>query len=619
MGSAVVAGLVYGGCAPSGLEVQRRYAASLKPASLNEGQPWPGPVKTLKVRVHADQGHRKAILGWQVRFYRLVERINPVLRSAIGAELEIVALKPWDRAQEVGGLPIALFDLGRHDPGADVDLVIGLVSPFRQMTVSHDQLGLAHVLGRHLVVRPGDDLEQFDRLARTLNRLDRNEQEDLYQALRKHTAALALLHEIGHALGALHVAESATIMSARHSPRISGYGAANRQLMRTVLAAKGEQRGDPEARKAAIAEYGAVLQSLVDAGLEPEGRALMLGLLAEGPTRLARATQRDLQRVNPANGRIQTAAAGESDQALARRAQEMMDTSPEAAWALIGPIVARHQQNSTLQRVGCGIAVRRAPEADESLTVCKRAVELTPEDPLPLIWLAICRHQRKDSSQALTDARAAEKLVPNDKEPAQRWGALARLYQALSAVTWAEQAVKKANDAELTKSIEDWAGRVRKAYALPKDAEKRGVSPQEEPEYVKLKAKIASAIAERKLSRLTGLQAELKRRYPRMVQATGLCRVLVAKRQFQAAWPKCRAAARAAPRSADAQSLLAVAAFGLGRFDAAVPALQRAIRLAPSRQDTWSLLASAYRVTGQVQALKRLQRRYRKRFGRPMP
>ncbi len=620
-GWAVVAGLMaVMGCAPSARTLQQRFAERLRPVPLQTTPPWSGPVTPLKVRVHADDGHRGAILGWQVRFYRVVERINPALKAAIGAELEVVGLQPWTRARGAGGLQAALFDLARHDPGNDVDLVIGLTTPFPEVTVSHDQLGLATLLGKHLVVRPGDDLKQFEQLERGLTRLDQEEREDLYQALRRHRAATVLLHEIGHALGALHVRDPGALMAAQQSPKHAAFTPENRRLMQIALSARGENRANSDARATMLRRYRAALSEMQQQRVDPQARALMLGLISEGPGRLTNLTQRDLQRFDPATGRPTNAAGFEDDESLANRARALAADAPEAGWALLAPVLERNPSKASIQRIGCEVSVRRAPADDATLAVCRRAVALTPREPMPMLWLAVSRQHRGQDEQALQDARAAEALLREDKaETTGGWALLAQVYRSLSAVTWAEAAVKRSGDPELQDQIRAWAAKVRNAYGLSPNAAERGVGPAEEPVYLALKGDISAAAGARDLDRLAKLEAELKRRFPKMARTSAGCRVLVAKRLWSAAWPSCRAAAKAAPKSADAQTLLAVAAFGSGRFAEAIAPLRRAIRLAPDREDAWTLLGSAYRATGQQEALARLRSRYRRRFGRDLP
>ena len=655
------------GCfAPSPRELQRRYAESLRPTPLvDESRPEApsarsgpgtasrslstpsgglpesspaaaGKVRTLTVRVHADDGYRKAVLGWQVRFYRLVERVNPVLRRDLGVELSIVSLKNWGRPPDVGnGLQRALFDLSAHDPGHDVDFVIGMITPLSAVPKSHEDLGRARLLGQHIVMRPGDDLQQFDALNRGLDKLDEDERERLYLSLRRHRAASVLLHEIGHALGALHTAVPDRLMTPLYTPKGSAFTPENLALMRIALERRG--RGAHANPTATLARYRVQLESTDDHVLLPEARARMLALLEAGPQRLARATELDLgspDRGEPGSGARGAGAPGSSgqvieDEALARRAATMVGDQPEAAWALIAPVLQRHPSDASYQNLGCQIGLQRKASGDATLKACAQAVALAPDAPRPRLWRSAAHAARRAPDRALEDARAAEALLAKTSSAAgELWGALARTYRALSAVTWAVAAADRAtavaaegsDDAQRAADVRQWATKLRKVYRLGRDAARRGVPPAEEPRYIGLRAALSTAAGQRDAQRVAALEAELKRRYPKMAVASSAgCKVLVSQRRFKAAWSPCRAAARAQRDSADAQTLFAVTAFGLGRPASAIAPLRRAIRLAPERQDAWTLLASAYRVTGRSADLKRLKRDYQRQFNEPLP
>ncbi|MEM7676969.1 MAG: hypothetical protein AAF449_13275, partial [Myxococcota bacterium] len=552
------------GClGPSAVELQRRQAASLRPVPLGQGPDWTGPVTPLKLRVYAEEGHRKAILGWQVRFYRVIERVNPVLRRALGVELEIVELLEWNRA-DAGGLYGALFDLVKHDPATDVDLVVGLVTPLPRVTSAHNELGLARLLGRHLVMRPGDDLQQFDALTKTFGRLEPKDREDLYLALRRHRAALVMLHEVGHALGALHVSGEQTIMAAQISPKIDRFHPENIRLMQIGLQLRRGEGADREA----LGRYGAVLASAAEGPFAAESRARMLSLVEAGPARLTRATQADLQ--PPPDPRRPGRSAQNTRQTeadLANRAIALASSDLAAAWRLIVPILDRYPNDEAYQRLGCQLALRRAADDKRAVQHCGRALALAPGSIRPRIWRGFAWAQQKSYEEAIKDARRADTMLARTSTaPPVLWGELARLYREVSAVTWAEAAASHADDPELTERIGQWANQVRRVYRLPADAANRGVPPEAEPDYLALRAGLAEAIGKGDSKKILRLQARLRRDYPRLTATSdATCRLLLQKRSFRRALAACRKVARASPRSADVQTLVAVAAFGAGQ------------------------------------------------------
>ncbi len=608
----LMVGLVGGCFRPSPTELQRRWADQLRPARFDVESAPPVAIRTLKVRVHADEGHRSALLGWQVRFYDLVERVNPALRRAIGAELEILSVGDWKRSTNAGGdLLGALTDLQRHDPGDDVDLVVGLTTPLPTVSMVHSDLGMAYLLGRHIVLRPGDDLQEFQAFERSLDRLSEEERERLYLQRRRHRSALSFLHEIGHALGALHANEPTAIMAPRVHPKAAAFTQENLQLMRAGLALRDQPLGEVD-----DSAYRAALEASDDRAFAPEARARMLALVAGGRRSLARTTELD---VHPPELGPSGQYEGTSDAELTRRAGAIADESPEAAWAMLEPIVRRNPDDAEVHRVACEVSYRRHDASDETLAWCRRAVELAPSVLEPLLLRGAVHQRRGERREALADAQAAERLLMQSKpDSAAAWTNVARLYQSLSSVTWAERAAERADDPELVREMRDWSRKIRRTYRLPENAAERGVPPAAESGYVALRAELAAAAGRGDVRGVQKLQERLRQKYPKLAVSPAACRVLVDRRQWAEAWPRCRVAARRLPKSADAQTLAAVAAFGAGRPREAIGPLQRALRLAPERKDAWRLLATAYRLTGRAQALRQLERRYDRRFGEPL-
>lgn len=614
-------------------------AEALKPAKLTGGPAWPGEIRTVTVRAYADESHQRAMPGWQVRFYRLVERVNPVLKDAVGIRLEIDKLGDWARPRGVGGLPSALYDLVEHDSGAGVDWVVGLTEPVAGITNVHDDLALARLFGPHIVMRPVDEKMLLDSTRRRLANADADAQDAIYLAQRAHLEAVVFLHAVGHSLGALDVRLAEGLMFERATLEASAFGADNLRLMRIAAAARGPRPGRwpscAEANCAPMLEAFRAALTKSRGALDPEGRARLLALLADDPKRalrVDRATQRD---VHPYQAPTETdpasrpasegpppvaAAALKNDAEVARRALEMADEAPEAAWELARPVLARYPDHPGYQELGCQLGLRRAPKADATLAQCDRAVSLAPDSATARLWRGWVRLRREERPDALADARSAQALLTKTGAGVDSlWTALAQLYAGLSAVTWAEQAAQKSGDSERAADIAKWANKIRGVYGLTNDAAERGVPPEAESDYISLRGRMRAAVAREEVKTVRALRAELNAKYPKMARTSpDTCRLLVEGRRWQKAWPSCRAAARAAPRSPEAQTLVAVAAFGLGRPAAAIAPLEKAVRLVPDRADVWKLLASAYRAAGRPQALKRLRARYQRQFGRSL-
>jgi biopolymer transport protein ExbD len=95
--------------------------------------------------------------------------------------------------------------------------VIGLTSSLPLVSATFDELGLAMVDGRHLIVRGYADLEERKMYANAFPDLRREERELALDQLRRHKTAVVLLHELGHIFGVRHETDIASIMSSTYS------------------------------------------------------------------------------------------------------------------------------------------------------------------------------------------------------------------------------------------------------------------------------------------------------------------------------------------------------------------------------------------------------------------
>lgn len=230
-------------------QAQRDTMHELGPAQLATSGAWRGDVTTKKIRVWADGPYRAQNVKWQQSFEGPLELANLVLGGSVGVRLvpEYVA---WERHEPGSTLTDDIEALAARDPGDDVFIVVGLTSSLPLVSATFDDLGVAHLGGRHLIVRGYADLEERKLYADVFRDLLPEEREMSLQQRREHKTAVVLLHEIAHALGADHDPEEETIMSAAYSNRASAFsGRAREAVLKTVDARLG--RG--EATRAVVA------------------------------------------------------------------------------------------------------------------------------------------------------------------------------------------------------------------------------------------------------------------------------------------------------------------------------------------------------------------------------
>jgi biopolymer transport protein ExbD len=219
--------VVWGGCVSpvmhfgagkTAKEAQHDTMAEFGPARLGTDEHWKGEIATKKVRVWADNQYRTQNIHWQETFEESLDLTNSIISELLGVRL-VPDYAVWDRDVPGATLMDSIKALQEQDPGDDVFVVIGLTSSLPLVSATFDELGLAMVDGRHLMVRGYADLEERKMYANAFPDLRREERELALDQLRRHKTAVVLLHELGHIFGVRHETDVASIMSSTYSNR----------------------------------------------------------------------------------------------------------------------------------------------------------------------------------------------------------------------------------------------------------------------------------------------------------------------------------------------------------------------------------------------------------------
>ena len=143
------------------------------------------------------------------------------------------------------------------DPGDDVFAVVGLTSSLPLVSATFDELGLAALGGRHIMVRGYADLEERKMYANAFPDLRPEERELALEHLRHHKSAVVVLHELGHVLGVEHENDATSIMNASYSNKATTFTPTARKV---ILASVDERlhRGTAPQVAAAVTPIPAV-------------------------------------------------------------------------------------------------------------------------------------------------------------------------------------------------------------------------------------------------------------------------------------------------------------------------------------------------------------------------
>lgn len=215
------------GAGKSRQQVVHEEAARITPGTLRAVDGWNGDVRTVKVRVWADEDYRAQHVRWQPTFQALLDDANDVFSAQFGVRF-VAAYQAWDHRAPGARLEEILAALAAHDPGTGVFLVIGLTSSLSLATTTFDQLGVAALPGRHLVIRGYSDVQERQVLESAFRDLRKEEREVMYEARRRHKSVAVLLHELGHNLGAPHTADTSSLMRPTYSVDATSFDADSR-------------------------------------------------------------------------------------------------------------------------------------------------------------------------------------------------------------------------------------------------------------------------------------------------------------------------------------------------------------------------------------------------------
>ena len=213
---------------------QEQEYARVTPATFADHHEWSGPVSTAKIRVWADDAYRAQNVRWQQTFQEQLDNANDVLAAMFGVRL-VADFRPWTRHAPGATLSDTLEALAKVDPGDDVLTVIALTSSLSLVTATFEQLGIADLGGHHIALRGYADGEERAWFEATFTELRAEERDVLYQARRRHKTTTTLIHELAHNLGAEHVADDDSMMSATYSERTASFDAHSQQIILAAL------------------------------------------------------------------------------------------------------------------------------------------------------------------------------------------------------------------------------------------------------------------------------------------------------------------------------------------------------------------------------------------------
>lgn len=612
--AASLAGCLFGGnLGPDMKRQERRELRAAVPAPLEASHPWDKDPRPVPVRIWVDEDFRAQNLRWRAEIEEQVDEANQFLVPALGVRLEVSTFEPWAARSAGRAMAELVTDLEAKDPGDGVGWVIAYVSSLSNVSISFEELGMAHLLGKHIVVRGYADAGERKAFAAAFPRTTEEERDRVHQARRRHKQTVVLIHELAHTLGAVHEVDESWIMHGGYSVAMSQLSDRGRELMQIAL----DERLKPAPEQDARSLAGRMV-SFLDAnpwgGWDPESleqlkihlRAVMDSSIAGGPGDSMKAP--DIPVPPAAYDQFKRA------QALAARGESA------AALAELEALVAAYPGTAEIRQAICEVHIGASgPGSEAADKACTRAAEVSPDDPRPYLARVEAFLRVDDRAHALAlvagvEARAGER--------APVWDRVAAIYQATGRVTQAEAAARRSQDLAGAAShpILEWAARHRARYGLPPDARRWKIAPADEGDYVVAVRQLLDLIYADKVSEA---QAAIRAAEKRWKGAPGIlaarCDLHLRRGDRGAARTLCAQAVAAWNGAAWAHYLEGVMALQDHKDARAVTSLRAAVAADPELGQAYRALGKALTRTKDDAGWTALAAEYQRRFGQQLP
>lgn len=319
-----------------------------------------GGGKVARVRLYVSDAYRRQHGEWRKPWLDVTAAATEIVGPSFGVRFEVLATKDWSPKCDEAQLSSCLDELAALDPGEDGDWVVGVLGSMSRFSASFDELGMAHVPGRHIVLRDVSDLAERDAIDRAFPSLTASRRDEIYKRRRAHKRLSVFLHEWGHTLGALHVESSDSLLHAYHDDRMQSYDAGNQQLIEAGLRDRFRYSGQHDELIAALqgAQGGDWLRNereLLLERLEHKAQAPQVTASAGGEQPAPPA-----QHPFVAQGDASVLLAGVEPvdrQAYREAVRLTQNEDARGAWLLAEPLSERYPNCHAVQHLACGLAM----------------------------------------------------------------------------------------------------------------------------------------------------------------------------------------------------------------------------------------------------------------------
>jgi tetratricopeptide (TPR) repeat protein len=602
---------------PSRKVVQRHNLALITPVPLESTNPWKGEPRELKVRVYLDEDFRAQTMHWKQQIEEQFDDANQFLVPALGIRLEIVSYEMWEQRSASMSMGELAAALAAHDPGDDVAWVVGYVSSLSVASSSFEQLGVAQLLGKHVVIRGYADSGERKQLAEAFPKVPAVERNAAFDARRRHKQTVVLIHEIAHTLGAIHELDAGWIMHATYDIEMSQFSDRSRELMQISI----DERLKPKSEQDNAALAGRLIGYL-DAnpwgGWDEEEKTELATMLRATMDNAANGASGGVAGNGGAGPDVPVPAAA-YDQFKHAQGLAAKGKSAEAL-AELEALVAAYPGTAEIRQAICEVQIgAKGPGSDEATAACTRASEITPDDPRPYVARVEAYLRAGDRAHALSLVGKIEERA-GDRAPV--WDRVAEIYQATGRVTFTEAAAKHSMEIQkaTTHPLLEWAARTRARYGLPPDGKRWKIKPDDEGEYIAAVRELLDLIYAGKTAEAEGKARAAEKRWKGAPGILGArCDLHLRLGERGTAKKLCAQAIAGWKGAAWAQYLEGVMAIQEHKDAQAEVSLRAAIAADPELGQAYRALGKALQRAKNDAAWKTLADEYVRRFGQPLP
>jgi hypothetical protein len=347
---------------------QKNVAAKLTPRMELPGRP-AEISRALRARVVVTASYQAGVPDWQRTFESTVADANATLTPATGAQLRIVGLTSWQGA-DGDDVEQLLAALESEDSAQDVDFVIALVGSTPRLENAFRRIGAARTPGKHLVLRAVSDAQEWQAIESSLASLSEDERREVHKARKRHKAAILLLHELGHALGAPHLRTAGAIMSRVYRQDAQRFSAATELLLKRAV--------DTLPPAASADAYYRALSSVLRGEHEKEWVASEREKVLAALDRAGSATSGAEPQVSAAAPPEVEGLTAAERRTFAESRRALAAGDAEAAHELGAKLFTEHTTSFEVQDLRCQVAMRRRQPFEQVERECAELKKLTP-------------------------------------------------------------------------------------------------------------------------------------------------------------------------------------------------------------------------------------------------